>query len=94
MSKSLHCDYDTIKKYLIKEFPDYKQVLLEIFLNENNSPSDRMGAYDSIMKLNEEKINKNDDVIFVNDVLELSGPPKIDPLLEDSKKQIKESEKI
>lgn len=81
-------------KYSDLKVTDYRQVLLEIFLNDNNNPSDRMSAYDRIMKLNEEKMNKNDDVIFVNDVLELSKPPIIEPMLEDSKKQIKESEKI
>lgn len=80
-------------KYLSKDLQliDYKQILLEIFQNENNSPSDRLSAYDRLRKLNEENLTKNDDVIFVNDVPELPEPRDLELTLEESEENTQES---
>ena len=166
MSKQLHCDYKTIKKYLTKEFPDYinkwkkyyfdsetfeklcaifctteeiaffmrmsptklrkrcemyynssydkiylqytsnalnsllkneekkylkyqsttiidyKEVLLEILRNENYTPTERLGAYDRLIKIQDEKKSKVEEVIFVNDIPKLPEPEKIQEMEE------------
>ena len=69
-------------KYQSTTIIDYKEVLLEILRNENYTPTERLGAYDRLIKIQDEKKSKVEEVIFVNDIPKLPEPEKIQEMEE------------